>query len=358
MSRQDDIRRLLVAYNRRLQKLNEQQALTGIRTAPEVLLECEDLEQKIENLETALKALQEGKAIDLDQALLAELNITRKRKLPLFAAIAMGVLLFWLVICGVVAYVFWWPKRSGRTLVYVVEGPVQMLAPFEDEPVSKWDVVKTKLVDDLDDVPQGANVGLRVFGMGQGCTDSELLVEPFPGQVSKIQNQLAELKPKGSKAPLARAILQAYEKDFQYDAGNHNSLIVVTTGVDTCDKDGLELAQVTRKIEQLDFKADAYIVGLSVTDPIVHTSLQALAAANDGVYLPVDTTTQLEDTLNRINENLKEGNSPTAIAPTLTPTPTPTSTPRPTPTIDPATAEGLEHYPLKIGEIGFVEAKL
>jgi hypothetical protein len=210
----------------------------------------------------------------------------------------------------------------------------------------------------LDDVPQGANVGLRVFGMGQGCTDSELLVEPFPGQVSKIQNQLAELKPKGSKAPLARAILQAYEKDFQYDAGNHNSLIVVTTGVDTCDKDGLELAQVTRKIEQLDFKADAYIVGLSVTDPIVHTSLQALAAANDGVYLPVDTTTQLEDTLNRINENLKEGNSPTAIAPTLTPTPTPTSTPRPTPTIDPATAEGLEHYPLKIGEIGFVEAKL
>jgi hypothetical protein len=237
------------------------------------------------------------------------------------------VLLFWLVICGGVAYVFWWPKRSATTLVYIVELSDQMLTPFEDEEKSKWEVVKSQLANDLGFVPQDVNVGLRVFGLGQRCAESELLVEPFPGQVNEIRKQLAELEPSGSKAPLAEAIFQAYDNDLQLAPDKHNTLIVLTTGMDTCDPDGL--VQVTRKIEQLNLKADAYIVGLSVKDPIVHTTLQELAAANDGVYLPVDTTTQLEDTLNRINENLKDGNAPTAIAPTLTPTPTPTSTPIP-----------------------------
>ena len=55
MTRRDNIQRLIVLYNRRLQKLREQEALRGISTPPEILIEIEDLEKKLAGLQTELK---------------------------------------------------------------------------------------------------------------------------------------------------------------------------------------------------------------------------------------------------------------------------------------------------------------
>lgn len=51
MSRQTDLRKLLDLYSRRLQKLKEQEAIKGIDTPPQTLLEIEDLQAKIEILQ-------------------------------------------------------------------------------------------------------------------------------------------------------------------------------------------------------------------------------------------------------------------------------------------------------------------
>ncbi len=55
MSRKEDIKKLIVNHRRRLQKLKEQQALQGLAIDPKILLEIEDIETKIEELQTELE---------------------------------------------------------------------------------------------------------------------------------------------------------------------------------------------------------------------------------------------------------------------------------------------------------------
>jgi hypothetical protein len=54
MSEKENIQKLIFNHNRRLQVLKEQQALRGIGTPPEVILEIEDIEAAIQQLQTQL----------------------------------------------------------------------------------------------------------------------------------------------------------------------------------------------------------------------------------------------------------------------------------------------------------------
>jgi len=54
MARQDDVRKLIATHRRRLQKLKEQQAVRGIDTPPNILIEIEDTEAAIAELQAEL----------------------------------------------------------------------------------------------------------------------------------------------------------------------------------------------------------------------------------------------------------------------------------------------------------------
>jgi predicted ATPase len=60
MSRQDDLQQLIINYGRRLQKLQEQQALMGLDTPPHILIEIEDIQAKTAQLEEKLATLAEA----------------------------------------------------------------------------------------------------------------------------------------------------------------------------------------------------------------------------------------------------------------------------------------------------------
>ncbi len=55
MSRKTDIQKLIRTYHRRLQKLKEEEALKEISAPPEILIEIEDIEDKLDQLEVALQ---------------------------------------------------------------------------------------------------------------------------------------------------------------------------------------------------------------------------------------------------------------------------------------------------------------
>ncbi len=59
MSRQDDIKKLISIHNQRLQKLREQRALLGLFVDPQILIEIEGIEAKIEKLQAELRALKD-----------------------------------------------------------------------------------------------------------------------------------------------------------------------------------------------------------------------------------------------------------------------------------------------------------
>jgi hypothetical protein len=65
MSRQTEIQELITNYHRRLQKLKEKEATFGINTPPEVLIEIEDIEAKVEQLKKDLKVLELKLPLDI-----------------------------------------------------------------------------------------------------------------------------------------------------------------------------------------------------------------------------------------------------------------------------------------------------
>lgn len=68
MSRQDDIRKLIINHNRRLQIREEQLALQSKLSAdPEVIIEIEDIKAKIEELQAELKDLASRGRIKLTE---------------------------------------------------------------------------------------------------------------------------------------------------------------------------------------------------------------------------------------------------------------------------------------------------
>ncbi len=58
MSQPEDIQKLINRYSRRLQKLKERQAVQGLNTSPEVLIEIEDIEVELERLQSQLESEQ------------------------------------------------------------------------------------------------------------------------------------------------------------------------------------------------------------------------------------------------------------------------------------------------------------
>jgi len=72
MPRREDIQKLIVLYNRRLQKLREEEALKGINTPPETLIQIEDIEAKLAGLQAELETASSQPASPLTDDDLAQ----------------------------------------------------------------------------------------------------------------------------------------------------------------------------------------------------------------------------------------------------------------------------------------------
>ncbi|MCB0166776.1 MAG: serine/threonine-protein phosphatase [Anaerolineae bacterium] len=85
MSRKDDIKRLITKYNRRLQKLKEKEASFGLDTPVHILIEIEDIEEKLEKLQTDLEVLD-----ILEEDLLSPITSTQIKSKDLHWEIISG----------------------------------------------------------------------------------------------------------------------------------------------------------------------------------------------------------------------------------------------------------------------------
>jgi len=273
---------------------------------------------------------------------------TRERRglaLPLglagFAVIG-GLVLLVLVGIGVLIALQLAPERSPITWEYVLDMSAGMGEPFPGENITKWDAARQTLDDDLSVVPEEINVGLRVFGQNEGegsCEDTNLLVEPNPKQIVRIQDKLAGLAPTGSQSPLTEAMVQAFN-DLELAPDKRNALIVLTDGADSCDPNGPD--QLSSFMQRLNIRVDTYIVGLGVKDPADEENLRALASASDGLYLPANNSSQLREVLELIQDNLEADGRPSDIAQLIaTPAPLPAATETPVPAPTPAEAAAV-----------------
>jgi len=177
----------------------------------------------------------------------------------------------------------------------------------------KIEAAKQAIIDLLDTLPDGCNVGLRVYGhrydaagKDTSCMDTEVLWEIQSldeGAREEIKTILAGITAKGM-TPIAYCLEQAMT-DFEGKTGT-NSIILISDGKETC---GGNPESIADEIHQLTNGLKIYVIGFDVSSD---EQLRSIASKADGEYYPAADATELASKLKEaVQEVVQEATSKT-----------------------------------------------
>lgn len=174
----------------------------------------------------------------------------------------------------------------------------------------KMDLAKEAIQDFASNLPEGANVSLRVYGhkgsnsqedKKVSCKSNEVVYPLDTYQERGFEQALDQFKPTGW-TPLAAAIESA-QKDLQAgsDKNAQNIVYVVSDGIETCGGDPVAVA---KKLNQSDIQAVVNIIGFDVDDD-GQKALKKVADAGGGSYDTVQSKEDLERKLKQEYDRLR-----------------------------------------------------
>ena len=147
---------------------------------------------------------------------------------------------------------------------------------------TRLDAAKAALGELIDAVPEGAKVGLRVYGnelsgvsRAQGCRDTNLVTPVGPLDRDGFKAEVDALEGKG-RTPIGRSLLKAPD---DLGAGGDRTVILISDGGDNCAPPAP--CNAARQIAQRGVKLSISVVGLQVNDR-VRRQLECIADAGGG----------------------------------------------------------------------------
>ncbi|GEP41233.1 VWA domain-containing protein [Brevifollis gellanilyticus] len=156
----------------------------------------------------------------------------------------------------------------------------------------KIDIAKKVVSDILGSLDPAMELGLMAYGHRKkgDCEDIELLVPPKPGSAAEIAAAVAALQPKG-KTPLTASVIQA-AKYLKFEE-TKVSVILVSDGVETCDKDPCMAAE---ELERLGIDFTCHVIGFDMKAGET-AGLECLAKKTGGMYLAAKDAASLKTSL-------------------------------------------------------------
>ncbi len=156
----------------------------------------------------------------------------------------------------------------------------------------KIDIAKKVVSDIVGSIEPGMELGLMAYGHRKrgDCEDIELLVPPQAGSSAAILKAVAALEPKG-KTPLTAAVIQA-AKYLKFEEAKV-SVILVSDGVETCDKDPCMAAE---ELERLGVDFTCHVIGFDLKQG-ESSGLECLAKKTGGMYLAAKDAASLKASL-------------------------------------------------------------
>lgn len=164
----------------------------------------------------------------------------------------------------------------------------------------KMELAKAALQNYASDLPEGANIMLRVYGhegtgtdadKAMSCASNEVVYELGGYDEQKFTEALGKFAPAGW-TPLAGAI-EAAEEDLNGQKGGNvrNVIYVVSDGIETCDGDPVAAAAA---LAESDIQAEVNIIGFDV-DNEGQKQLEEVAKAGNGQYKSVYSESELNE---------------------------------------------------------------
>lgn len=196
---------------------------------------------------------------------------------------------------------------------FVLDSSGSMLDRIDGKP--KYLIARDVLLKLLYDLPDQAQVGLRLFGhMGFASpraqrsgaviqndprlnTDTQLVVGigPYEGQRSdQIRRQISAVVPRG-KTPLVYSLLKAKE-DFADATDAARLVILVSDGKENC---GGKLEDVAREYRDTGIEYTIHVVGFDINDSIARRKLQRIAQYGAGEYHDAKSASELSKVLKK-----------------------------------------------------------
>ncbi|WP_088102669.1 vWA domain-containing protein [Halalkalibacter urbisdiaboli] len=170
----------------------------------------------------------------------------------------------------------------------------------------KLDVAKEAIKEFMKQLPEEANVALRVYGhIGESeevsCKRADRVYDLQPYHEADFTETLEEFYPNGW-TPIAYALEQT-KKDFAELKGENNTNVIylVSDGIETCNGDPV---QVAKELGESEIMPIVNVIGFDVPSD-EQQQLKDMAKAAEGVYASAENQEQLKEELNRTNEMAK-----------------------------------------------------
>lgn len=164
---------------------------------------------------------------------------------------------------------------------------------------SKIAAAKSALHRVVGDLPDDADVGLRVFGatvfsrrQKGACTDSQLVVQPGTGNRDELDRAVSSYKPFG-ETPIGYALRKAAD-----DLGSEGtrSIVLVSDGEATCAPDPCVVARELAG-QGIDLHID--VVGLDVSGK-ARAQLRCIAANGNGRYYDANSADEITQSISKV----------------------------------------------------------
>src|SRR3990172_8165274 len=160
----------------------------------------------------------------------------------------------------------------------IIDASGSMAAKMEGK--TKMDIAKDVLMGLLADFPGDAQIAVRAYGQNrkEDCDDIELLAPFGPKDQSQVEGKVRALKPVGM-TPIAGA-LDAAERGFLGREGQHNIILLVSDGKETCKRDPCNVA---KRLHQSGIQLEINVIGFNVTAE-ERKQLECIAKEGGGKY--------------------------------------------------------------------------
>ncbi len=214
-----------------------------------------------------------------------------KTKLPLLAGVLM------LSASMLPAYA----EDSGSNVMFIFDSSGSMKKSVGNGE-SRSDAAKRAMVSALTEMPEGTNLGLLMYGhrKAKDCSDIEIVAPIGTTDAKGIANSIVASQPKG-ETPIAAALERA-ASSFAPMAGQSNSIVLVTDGIEECNGDPCAAA---RAIRDAGLGIKAHVVGFTLNEKQRQT-VQCIADETGGKYFDAQNSDGLSSALAEVQKAVAE----------------------------------------------------